>query len=67
MHQRNNKGSLIQKVDTEADKIALRLAKHLRDFSGLPSRNGLRSLLWKLKNTPTTWGISGRGSHDGRG
>jgi hypothetical protein len=44
---------LIRTMDTEADKIALRLAKHLRDFSGLPSRNGLRSLLWRLRNTRT--------------
>ncbi len=63
MHQ-GSKDRLIQRAGTEADKIALRLAKHLRDFSGLPSRSGLRSLLWKLKNTPT---INGRGNHDGRG
>ena len=45
---------LMERMDTEADKVALRLAKHLRDFSGLPSRRGLRSLLWKLRNTRTT-------------
>jgi hypothetical protein len=45
---------LTRMMDTESGKVALRLARHLRDFSGLPSRNGLRSLLWRLRNTRTT-------------